>query len=700
MRLEYSNVWVWIALLTNIVLTDASNSQELERGQIRTGFEILDGPIQRVFWCGQSHQGNRLLLTSRGTLYTSPDHGFNWTSLKPTLQAATFVAGGKSGGVVRTVLQHPTHPSLVVFQGNRGVSWASNNCGKSVKVLRHGKQAFRIQLHPQFANHMLAGFVPTKKNPVSDKRKPLLSMWLSKDWGETWSLLRRNVLDFGWGCSAAGHTFDTIVALVKKDPFLKYSNKGQLLVSSREEYSTLEDLTENRTVATESKYRVVVSEDSFKTEWILLENANRLVFLPHYILATSLTAAGLQLFVADIDGSGSEISGTAPRHRLERTYFPSGYELVSSVTLAHTASQRVCLASGTPSTVLCSDSYARTFSQEFAEVETNQFGMVDFICVQGLDGVCLANRRDKSTWRNKGWGSPWQQIHASGCEATDQKHCRLFVHSMSSLFAGKLVSSSSAPGLVVVSGETVKHGEGVYLSQDGTDTWRFVARGKFIFNFADQGGLLILAPTEELTDRVLFSWDYGTSFVSLKFTQEKIYLVRLRTDPHKKGVFFFLEGLSQGGLGISIPLDFSFLMPRVCQDDDFEVWFFNSTFGGGCLNGVQLQLLRRRPESNCFIPDKLDLVVSKTPCSCSDPDVDCYPGLNRVGSTCGIFLSSSGTNKPQKTKTADFLETPPKNCEHSYRTRSAYRKARDSECEGFSRDDSRIELCPARKFTL
>lgn len=522
-------------------------------------------------------------------------------------------------------------------------------------------------------------------------------MWLSKDWGETWTLLRRNVLDFGWACSSTGHTFDTIVALVKKNPFLKYSAKGQLLVSSRDQYSAIGDDAGN---PTESKFQVVVSEDYFKTEWILLKNANRLVFLPHYIFATSLTPNGLQLFVADIDGSGSEISSTAPRHNLERTFFPSGYELVSSVTLAHTSSQRVCLASGTPAAVLCSDSYARTFSQAFAGVETNQFGMVDFICVQGLDGVCLGNRKDKTTWRSKGWGSPWQEIHASGCKTEDQIGCRLFVHSMSNLFAGKLVSSQSAPGLVVVSGETPKYGEGVYLSQDGTDTWRFVANGKFIFNFADQGGLLILAPTEELADRVLFSWDYGASFVSLKFTQEKIYLVRLRTDQQKKGVFFFLEGLSHGGLGISIPLDFSFLMPRVCQDDDFEVWFFKSTSEGGCLNGNQLQLLRRRPESNCFMPDKLDLVVSKTPCSCSDADMDCYPGLTRLGSTCGIFFSNLGINTLQKSTTVDFLETPPNHCEHSYRTRSAYRKARDSDCEGFARNESRIELCPARKFTL
>lgn len=690
----------FLILLICGILLENSRGEETQKGQIRTGFEIVDGPIQKMIWCGESHKGNRLLLTNKGTVYTSPDHGFNWTSLKPTLQAATFVAGGNSTGVVRSILQHPVNPSLIVLQGRKGVSWASNNCGKSVKVLRHGKQAFRIQLHPQFTNHMLAGFLPTKPTIISgkNKSKPLLSMWLSRDWGETWTLLRRNVLDFGWGCSASGHTFDTIIALVRKDPLLKYSSKGQLLVGSREQFSAMNEDSQVSVNTAESKYQVVVSEDYFKTEWLILENANRLVFLPHYILATSLTPQGLKLYTADIDGSSTVSLANGPRHRMEETYLPKNHDLSSSVTLAHSTSQRVCLASGVSGTVLCSDSYGRNFATVFVGIQSNEFGMVDFTCVQGLEGVCLANRKD-ATLRSLGWGSDWQKIHAEGCEEIDNDRCRLYVHSMSSLFAGKLSSSPSAPGLVVVSGETVKYGEGVYLSQDGTKTWKFVAKGKFIFNFADQGGLLILAPTEEPTDHVLFSWDYGTSFVTLKFTQEKVYLVRLHTDRQKKGVFFFLEGLSIGGLGISIPLDFSFLMPRICQDDDFEVWFFKSASGTSCLNGKKLEFMRRRSESNCFIPDKLDLLLSKTPCSCSNADIDCFPGFTKSGNTCGIFSDSDPTAL-EISKTTELIEMPPKNCQNTYRTKSSYLKARDSDCVGFSRDDSRIELCPDHKFRL
>jgi Sortilin, neurotensin receptor 3,/Sortilin, neurotensin receptor 3, C-terminal len=687
-------------LITSCMLIETTASQQESVGQIRTGFEVLDGPIVKILWCGESTKGNRLLLSNRGTVYTSADHGFNWISLKPTLQASTFVAGGKTTGVVRSIIQNPVNPALVLLQGRKGVSWASNNCGKNIKVLRHGKRAFRFQFHPQFANFLLGGFLPNspQTNRKLTENSPLLGLWLSKDWGESWVLLRREVMDFGWASTPNSSRFDTIVALVRTDSMKKYSKSGKLLVAPRQQYFAMQDDDEVKLTEQPSKYQVVVSDDYFKTEWVIKQNANRLIVLPHYIYATSLTESGMQLFMADLQ-EASESAGESVSSRplvMYKADFPAGSAVHASLTFAHTGSLRVCVASGD---LYCSDSHGRSFSKTVPQIRRNQFGMVDFVCLQGLEGVCLANNATLS-YRRRGWNAPWMEIYVFGCQAHQKSECRLFVHSVSDLFSGKIISSASAPGLVIVSGETQKYGEGVYISQDGAENWRFLAKGKHIFNFADQGGLILLAPTEEPTDSISFSWDYGLSFVSLKFSQERVYLVRIHSDKHKKGVFFFLEGLSHGGLGLSIPLDFSFLMPRKCEDDDFETWAFDSSVEDGCFNGIKPIFWRRKFHSNCFIPDKMELSHLDTSCVCSNRDLECTPGLRRIGTLCGIIDVQGENQSYDHSKTIECLEAPPKNCEHSYKTRLAYRKARDSQCIGSISDDSRIELCPAHKIRL
>ena len=694
-----ANSWIWAGLVV-LILVIAALAEEIQKGQIRTGFEILDGPIQKVLWCGESTKGNRLLLTNKGTLYSSSDHGFNWTSLKPTLKASTFVAGGSTSGVVRTIMQSPINPSLILLQGRKGVSWASNNCAKTIKVLRHGKRAFRFEFHPQFSNFLLAGFLPSSNrllvNPKA--KKPLLAMFISKDWGETWTLLRRDVLDFGWGCNNSSTHFDTIVALVSSDSLLKYSRNGKLLVSPTPQYSTITDDNVNAD-SLPSNYQVVASDDFFRTEWVIKKNANRLILLPHYLYVTSLTSKGLELFVADLAAPPKSLAQPSAPFQIEKTHFPANIDLLSSLTFTHTASQRVCLASGPESALFCSDSCGRTFTQILPSVKSNQFGMVDFVCLHSPTGVCLANTPTSSVIL-QGWHSSPEEQFTSGCDSPTSSDCKLHVDSLTSLFTGQVVSSPSAPGVVLAAGHTDKTGHGVFLSRDAANTWTFLTSGKFIFTFADQGGLVLLAPADVLADSVLFSWDYGTTFVSLRVCQEKVYFVRLHTDKPKKGVFFLLEAISHGGLGISIPLDFSFLMPRQCQDQDFETWKFGDSATENCSNGFEYLFLRRKLQSNCFIPDKVDLISSRLQCECSDHDLECTEGLTKVGNRCGMVEIKEGKQMIDESKTAEYLEAPPSNCNHSYTTRPAYRKARDSACVSHKQFEGRIELCPHRKLQL
>ena len=155
------------------------------------------------------------------------------------------------------------------------------------------------------------------------------------------------------------------------------------------------------------------------------------------------------------------------------------------------------------------------------------------------------------------------------------------MNSLSSLQTGAITTTKAAPGLIIATGS-----EGEYLrsdivntfmSLDGGLNWRMLAKGNHLYDIGDQGGLLVLVPTGVPATHVLFSWNMGLSFTKMDVTNHPTYFTSIKSDPTKKGVFFMIQGIVNGSsnYGAIIPLDFSFLMPRLCDSKgmtDFEQW--------------------------------------------------------------------------------------------------------------------------------
>ena len=146
---------------------------------------------------------------------------------------------------------------------------------------------------------------------------------------------------------------------------------------------------------------------------------------------------------------------------------------------------------------------------------------------------------------------------------------------------GQILSSLDFPGVIISTGNEGEYLDrnqtNTYISKDAGVTWRLLVKGNHVYDVGDQGGILVLAPSGVPTNYVLFSWDMGRTLNKMVVSQHAFYATKITTDRNSKGVIAIVQGVQegQGNLGILISLDFSNLMPRLCDVKnltDFDIW--------------------------------------------------------------------------------------------------------------------------------
>lgn len=283
--------------------------------------------------------------------------------------------------------------------------------------------------------------------------------------------------------------------------------------------------------------------------------------------------------------------------------------------------------------IYVSDSYGQRFDLSLKYNVKNELGYCDFNKIEGIPNFYIANhyqedsfkiarfqlekayqnnnfktgisslliQKTKQTFDNgKTWhpipapsGSPpLTQDPSSPCHKPSNKSspkhpspsssCSLHLHSLSSPGTLPPLSSPHSPGLLLATGN---EGESLnpphstmntYLSLDGGRQWKRLFKGNFVYEIGDQGGLIVLARAKVKTKSVLFSWDFGKSFSRLEVSQKELIVTSIKVSRDRKGILFLIYGIADSAAeyGIMIPVDFSFLMPRLCSNDnkpsDFE----------------------------------------------------------------------------------------------------------------------------------
>lgn len=127
-------------------------------------------------------------------------------------------------------------------------------------------------------------------------------------------------------------------------------------------------------------------------------------------------------------------------------------------------------------------------------------------------------------------GSNWLPIYAPSkdseghsfeCNPADTSTCSLHFHSITTPHNFGRVFSSPAPGFVIgvgSVGETLLPYDqsDTFLSTDAGVSWTMIRRDAHIYEFGDQGGILVVVNDEDGTDKVRYSLDLGkTWYVTL-----------------------------------------------------------------------------------------------------------------------------------------------------------------------------------------
>ncbi|WVO13483.1 hypothetical protein L204_101103 [Cryptococcus depauperatus] len=362
-------------------------------------------------------------------------------------------------------------------------------------------------------------------------------------------------------------------------------------------------------------------------------------------------------------------------------------------------------------TLFVSSSEGTYFVEALADTNRNQYGIVDFEQLVGLEGVGIANvvsnREEVVGWGESKKikskityddGSNWRPLKAPlkkmngddwSCDTSDLNSCSLHLHSVTVPHNIGRVFSSTAPGYVMAVGSV---GDSLlpyedcdtFLSTDAGLNWRMVQEGAHKYEFGDQGSLLVIVDDEQATDHVHYSFDGGSTWNKLELGITVRGLV-LTTIPDSTSQKFLLLGTlprkesGHGGRHAMVFIDFASLQTRQCTDSDFERWYARSGDGHECLMGHKQWYQRRKLDAKCYVGHKFeDPVGHEENCKCTDEDYECDFNYVRQDGECvpvGPETVPAGTCNKQGDKylgSSGYRKIPGNTC------KSKFNRAKDS----------------------
>ncbi|KAJ6487924.1 hypothetical protein C8R45DRAFT_1074424 [Mycena sanguinolenta] len=358
--------------------------------------------------------------------------------------------------------------------------------------------------------------------------------------------------------------------------------------------------------------------------------------------------------------------------------------------------------------ILKSNPNGTYFGLSLENVNRDDRGFVDFEKMIGLDGIALTNvvvnpdeavitgqkviqtritRDDGGTWkilmppRKDSLGNEYD------CQWTS---CALHIHGYTERANPYATyTSPSIVGVIIAAGNVGEYlgpydQSDTFLSRDAGLTWEEVHKGSHLWEFGDSGSILLLANDMEPTDHVLYSTDEGLSWHQYRFTDEKMRIHSIITEPSFSSRRFILQTvLPHSAVSTVVHLDFSSLTDVQCVidvenpgHDDFELWSPSDEGSERCLFGRQTLYHRRVREANCVVglqPHAQELVIRN--CLCTKADFECEFNYFKNESDECVLIPG----------TAPLPNDPDNWClngEDYWYERTSYRKISFSSCEG------------------
>ncbi|KAK4988073.1 vacuolar protein sorting/targeting protein PEP1 [Elasticomyces elasticus] len=660
MRVRLGILWLALALSWAIAKKSAPEIEE-------TSFKEL--PVNLFYFDGS----NVVLVTDTldSTLYRSEDAGVTWKAVQDMPKGEVFQVFPN---------QHDNQVAVALSTGKS--HWITKDQGKTWKEFKTGAppSGRPLSFHASdpdrilFVGEECSGFDCTERT------------YYTTDGFKTIDLLLDNTVSCMWAKST--------------DLFTTGDKKQDL--------NQVVCVVEGKYSPWSKDYRLLISDDYFERALVEPELADgrtvpgviSIAAVKGYIVAAAKSegTTELAMYVTDdtITWHRAEFGG----HKLEE----DAYTILESTNYSIQVDVMTTKPTNPMGVLFTSNSNGTYFTKNIEHTNRNFQGYVDFEKIQNIQGIVMVNtvanwEKVESDWMATKMvqtrisfddGRTWQPMRAG------KKN--LHLHSVTEQRNSGRISSSPAPGIVLGVGNTgdylKEYQEGdLYVSDDAGLTWTKALDGPHLYEFGDQGAILVAVEDNPDTREIKWSINHGKDWDSFK-VKDKIRALELTTVPDSTSLKFILKAAKGGGSKTEwsiYSIDFDGLHASKCKTSDFEKWNARVDEDGEptCIMGHKQSFRRRKANADCFVDEEFkDPIPNFEDCKCTDADYEC--DYNFIKSEDGKQCVPAGA-----------LQAPEGECkspEDTFKGSSGYRLIPGNTCikkGGKTKDDPVERPCKA-----
>lgn len=569
----------------------------------------------------------------------------------------------------------------ILMRTDTGAIWLTHDHGKKWEEILKDENIVQIYTHP-FFNDVVYFLTPTKKVFYSMDRGDNIHSFeapiaphphcpamnfhpKNKDW-----IIWTGGKDCGKGskdchCVASvtldrGDDWKTLQRYVKRCEFIKEADErprkemnqdqvDQLIYCKRRQRENNDD---------DNPYQLVSSYDFFK-------EAPTVHFTDIVDFATM--SEFIVVATRDEEHETLRVDTSVDAENFAAAAFPHGFKIdhqraytvldssTHSVFLHVTVSDEEDHEYGT---IIKSNSNGTSYVMSANAVDRDANGYVDFEKMLGVEGVAMINvvsnyedkdflKSDKKlkTMITHNDGAEWDYLPPPTKNGKGKKYCKgpsdkcsLHIHGYTERSdKSHTFSSSAAIGVMMGVGNvgsslTEYRDSDTFMTSDGGISWKFVKSGPHMWEFGDQGSLIVIVKERSATNVVHYTLDEGENWIEYKFADDEVDILDLTTVPSDTSQEFLLWTKADGKIS-TINLDFRGLRERKCELDeehpekgDYYLWQpKHPKLKDDCLFGHVAQYHRKKISADCYNGPVLPHLHSiARNCTCTRQDFEWY----------------------------------------------------------------------------
>jgi hypothetical protein len=611
------------------------------------------------------------------------------------------------------------------FLGTGTVHWITRDLGETYTPVRwESGKLLEIEFHPTQSGWLLAAsFSPECQKdgdvatpaPVVDESNPAPAppgcnrvLLVSRDWAKTFEPILKYTIQFAWAPKGRNENLIFATTLTSKSGqqhFGKWTPDAAM----------------------------VSSEDYFKSETVVVPNANRMLFSRYFLFAATVDPADPAQVKIMVNRDNATTT------HFERIQLP--VELTQhSYSLLDSSEGSVFLHinhmgdDAKMGMVYASDAAGQAYSLSLPNNRRNANGVCDFEKVEGVEGIYIANfieeqqkmveapsetMTEQSATKPQDHlqikqltksvitfdkGGEWVYLKAPEHDAFGKKYecaggqCNLHLNGVTSSF-GPFYSSATAIGLMLGTGNVGPHlredldSMNVYFSRDAGLTWFEIATGSHIYELGNHGGIILMANNHAATQNIVYSFDEGLTWNFHKISETPIHIDNIIVEPRPAGQVFLVYGRSEDA-GVIVQVDFRDLHERVCSGvdapnsaaSDYEEWSPSDGRSKSCLLGHTITYVRRKRDHACYHAEDHAPRRSYEHCACTDANFECDFGFRRefteTGQASACVRDTTAKSLGASSAALVVPGAPPAQCDGFYLASKGYRRIAGDTCVG------------------